>query len=441
MLSCFDATVTALKNSLQPHESFAVWFEGEQSQFVRFNQGRIRQASHVHQAQIQLQLMRKGRVVTGRLTLQDSPTANESRLRQWLQQQRHHLDALPSDPHLIVPSAVNNSECVDQQPLPAPAEVFQDVLAHEHETDLVGLYACGPIYRGFANSAGQRNVMQRHSFNLDCSLYDANNQAVKLNYAGSQWSSQAIQNHLQHSKQQLQQLQQPYKTIQPGVYRAYLAPAAVGEILFTLACWGAFSLQAYRSKSSLLQNMQPGQDCLHKSICLQENTAQGFGPSFQQQGFIRPNCINLIEKGVLQNHLVSPRSSQQYDTACNAANSAETPESLEMAGGTLEQHDILHHLDTGLYIGNLWYINPSDLPQGRLTGMTRFFTCWVQNGQLQGPIEPMRFDDTIYNLFGQHVEQLTRQRQLFLDPSTYDQRSTHSMRLPGMLLSQLRLTL
>ncbi|MEM7366918.1 MAG: hypothetical protein AAF525_23130, partial [Pseudomonadota bacterium] len=38
-------------------------------QFVRFNQGRIRQASHVHQAQIQLQLMRKGRVVTGRLTL------------------------------------------------------------------------------------------------------------------------------------------------------------------------------------------------------------------------------------------------------------------------------------------------------------------------------------------------------------------------------------
>ena len=73
--------------------------------------------------------------------------------------------------------------------------------------------------------------------------------------------------------------------------------------------------------------------------------------------------------------------------------------------------------------------------------MTRFFTCWVQEGQLKGPVAPMRFDDTIYNLLGQHLEQVTKQRQLFLDPNTYDQRSTCSMHLPGILLSQLRLTL
>ncbi|MEM7403241.1 MAG: metallopeptidase TldD-related protein [Myxococcota bacterium] len=443
MLSWFDTTVAALNNMMQPDESFAVWFEAEQSQFVRCSRGRIRQAMQLQQAQIQLQFMWQNRVVTGRLLLQGDPSADKERLQHWLKQQRDVLRLLPADPHLLVPSAVNSSESIHTQPLPTPATVLQDILTSNQQQDLVGLYSCGPIYRGFANHAGQRNAMQHHSFNLDCSLYNSSNQAVKLNYAGSQWNCQAVQQLLQQGHQQLQQLQRPSKTIQPGSYRAYLAPAAVAEILHTLACWGAFSLQAHQSKSSVLQQMQPGpgKTCLHSSICLQENTAQGFGPNFQQQGFIRPNCVNLIEQGALQNHLVSPRSSQQYNTPCNAANDAETPESLQMAPGQLDQQQILKQLDTGLYIGNLWYINPSDLPQARLTGMTRFFTCWVQNGQLQGPIAPMRFDDTIYNLFGQQLEQLTQQRQLFLDPSTYDQRSTNSMYLPGMLLSALQLTL
>ena len=37
-------------------------------------------------------------------------------------------------------------------------------------------------------------------------------------------------------------------------------------------------------------------------------------------------------------------------------------------------------LDTGIYVNNLWYLNYSDRPAGRITGMTRFATLWVEEG-------------------------------------------------------------
>ena len=53
----------------------------------------------------------------------------------------------------------------------------------------------------------------------------------------------------------------------------------------------------------------------------------------------------------------------------------------------------------------------------------------------------MRFDDTIYRMLGDNLVDLTRSRELLLDSSTYEQRSTASSRLPGALLRALRFTL
>src|SRR5918992_2397038 len=107
----------------------------------------------------------------------------------------------------------------------------------------------------------------------------------------------------------------------------------------------------------------------------------------------------------------------------------------------LKADEALRALDTGLYISNLWYLNFSDRPAGRITGMTRFATFWVEGGHVVAPVTPMRFDDSIYRMLGANLVDLTRERELLLDPSTYGERSTSSVRLPGALLSALRLTL
>ncbi|HLS86887.1 MAG TPA: metallopeptidase TldD-related protein, partial [Burkholderiales bacterium] len=151
--------------------------------------------------------------------------------------------------------------------------------------------------------------------------------------------------------------------------------------------------------------------------------------------------VVLVEAGRLGEPLVSPRSAKEYALAGNGANGGEAPESLAMAAGTLEESEILAALGEGLYIGNLWYLNYSDRPAGRITGMTRFATFVVEGGRIVAPAAPMRFDDSLYRILGENLEALTRNRELRLSTSTYGERSTDAMLLPGALLAGLRFTL
>ena len=112
-----------------------------------------------------------------------------------------------------------------------------------------------------------------------------------------------------------------------------------------------------------------------------------------------------------------------------------------MHGGDLLEDDVLSALDTGLYIGNLWYVNFSDRMNCRLTGMTRFATFWVEDGEIVAPVEAMRFDDSLYRLLGSELEQLGAQPELLLSDSTWGERATGGMQLPGLLARSFELTL
>jgi predicted Zn-dependent protease len=180
-------------------------------------------------------------------------------------------------------------------------------------------------------------------------------------------------------------------------------------------------------------------ECLSPKLTLTENTEEGIAPGFQGEGFVKPPRVALIENGALREALVSPRSAKEYGLVPNAGR--ESPESLDLAPGGLPVAEALKALDTGLYISNLWYLNYSDRPAGRITGMTRFATFWVEHGRIAAPVTPMRFDDSLYRMLGTNLEDLTRERESLLDPSTYGERSSASARLPGALLSKLRLTL
>ena len=59
------------------------------------------------------------------------------------------------------------------------------------------------------------------------------------------------------AREQLEFLGRPLRTLAPGQYRAYLAPAALEEIMGMLS-WGGFSAQSIASKSSPLQKLYVG---------------------------------------------------------------------------------------------------------------------------------------------------------------------------------------
>ena len=218
----------------------------------------------------------------------------------------------------------------------------------------------------------------------------------------------------------------------------YLAPSALAEILSMMA-WGGFGLKSHKTAQTPLLKMTKENRHLSSLVTLSENYTMGLTPPFTRQGFIKPKQVTLIKQGKYQDCLTSPRSAKEYDQIVNA--DSEMPSSLELQKGQLKQDDILQTLETGLYINNLWYCNYSDRNEARITGMTRFACFWVENGEIKAPISVMRFDDSIYSMLGNNLLALTQQQDFILDPDTYSQRSTASIKLPGALIENFTLTL
>ena len=156
---------------------------------------------------------------------------------------------------------------------------------------------------------------------------------------------------------------------------------------------------------------------------------------------MRPARVPLIEGGRLVGSLVSPRTAREFGLATNGANGFEGPESLSMAPGALATKDALAALGTGLFVGNLHYLNYSDRPAARITGMTRFATFWVEDGRIVAPVDVLRFDDTLFRMLGANLEALTAETELLLASDSYRERQLASMRLPGALLSEMTFTL
>ncbi len=53
--------------------------------------------------------------------------------------------------------------------------------------DLVGIWASGQIFRGNANSAGQKHWFETETFSLDYSIVTPDHKMVKGTYAGTAW--------------------------------------------------------------------------------------------------------------------------------------------------------------------------------------------------------------------------------------------------------------
>ena len=435
----FNALAATADRALHAGESYTLGFAAEETDFVRMNRGKVRQPGHVAQRYADLRLIRGTRHASHLLSLSGDAGADARAVQHAMAGLRDALPELPDDPHLLLPDSVASSRHERSESIPATEAIVDVLLALGNGQDLVGMLAAGPVYRGFANSQGQRNWHATTTFNLQWSLYYRGDKAVKSAYTGFTWRDDDLQAKMDAAVAQLALITRPPKALAPGKYRAYLPPAALQEVADMLE-WGGFSARALATQQSPLAKMRSSAR-LDPRVSMSEDTASGVAPAFQSEGFARPPDVPLIVAGELAGSLVSPRTAREFDLVTNGANGGESPEALSMAGGALAAHDALAALDTGLASGNLWYLNYSDRPAGRMTGMTRFATFWVENGKVVAPVDVLRFDDTIYRMLGDNLEALTAERELLLDANSYGARMLSSVTLPGALLSEMSFTL
>jgi len=436
----FEELTAALFSGLTGDELLLASLRGEDSDFVRFNHGSVRQAGQVRQDHLELSLVVGQRQAGATLTLTGQAGEDLARARVTLVRLRTILPSLPEDPHLLVSREPQNTRRVEANGLPPVDEALDAIGSAGSGLDLVGIWASGTVRAGFANSLGQRNWFQCNPFHFDWSLYHAGDKATKSSYAGFEWDAAELGRKVEAGRRDLEILARPARRIEPGRYRAVLSPSAVSEVV-GLMCWGGFSARSQRTRRSPLQQLVDGRSALDSRVSLREEVARGVAPAFDGAGFVRPDSVELIQGGAHAASLVSARSAKEYGLVCTGAGGGEYPDSVVMDAGALPAEDLLAELGDGLYISNLWYLNYSDRPGGRMTGMTRFATLWVQDGKPVEPVEVMRFDDTVYRIFGEALVGLGDRQELLLDAGSYDRRSTASVRVPSALVDGLTFTL
>lgn len=444
MQDYFFLLADAIAALLTGAEGFLANFSGERSHFVRFNRSAVRQPGTVTQGYLSIELFCGRRHASATMTVTGARAEDIARIESAITGLRDVLAGAEEDPLFIINTDPQPTTRDSPDRLPTPDDAVHAILSAGAGEDLVGFYAAGPIHAGFANSYGQRNWHTIHAFNFDACFYlrgdpGIRDRAVKMEYGGQVWDDATFAAKTAAARAQLASLARPAKILPPGSYRVYLAPAAMEEVMGML-CWDGFSFAARETATTPLLRLGTG-EAFSPMISITENIADGLAPAFQSEGFLRPEKLGLIADGALGVTLASPRSGVEFGTPHNGAENDESPQALEMAAGALTDKSILAALGTGVYIGNLWYLNYSDRNACRMTGMSRFATFWVENGEIVAPLGVMRFDDSAYRFLGPNLIGLTASRDWRLSTDTYEVRSTRSMLLPGALIDDFRLTL
>lgn len=439
----FDILCTRAFRSLEAHEVLACELVAEDTQFIRFNAARVRQAGHVHDAALTLRLTVRGAdgLRVGGTGLSLSCTDDDTgRVDAALAQLRAEVPGLPADPFAVPPAHHGSVEQSASGRLADPVALYDELMPLIQGVDLAGIYASGPMVRATANSLGQRQWFATESFSFDYSLYTPAEKAVKRTFAGTQWDARAFAADVEEARALLVALERPPVRMPRGAHRAYLAPAAVADLIGMFS-WGAVSERAIRKGESPLRLLRQGERALSPLFSLEEDFSMGLSPRFTGEGHVAPPRVPVVEGGKLVGSLVHARTAREFSTEANGAALSEGLRSPAMAPGALRRDDVLKTLGTGAYLSNLHYLNWSDPFEGRVTGMTRYACLWVENGEVVGPIETMRWDDSLFSLFGSALLAVGDEAALIPETLTYGNRQPGGMRVPGMLVSQMQFTL
>lgn len=438
--SLADELRADLQDILPDGLQYRVLLNTESSAFVRFNHGGIRQPGSVNQAHATIEVNDGDKHFKTFLSLSDSAAENRVRLEASLKAQLALLPNLDSDPHFILNSETVQTEDKGPTSNDNPQEIARTIVDSAKGLDLVGIYASGRLSRTYLDSQGSHLHHECERSHFDFSVYAHHDKAVKCSVSGEKWDQSHFETSLQEAKRQLPFLHKEARKIKPGNYKAYLAPSALRSIL-SLLSWSSFSEKSHQTGLSPLKHLRGKSRDLNRDVSIAESPTELRGPRFNETGFLNPEKTQLVDNGEYVSALVSPRSGREFGIEHNGAGPSENPGYLSMKAGTLPANDALNLLGDGIYISDLWYLNFSDPQICRMTGMTRFASFWVENGELVAPLSVMRFDDSVYEILGSKLLGLTSETETFHEAHTYGSRSTCAMRVPGALVDGLAFTL
>ena len=440
MEKIFNDLSESLFAGLNNNEEAILSFSGENSQFIRFNNASIRQTGMVDDAEIELKLISGNKISVGGFTVSGNKEIDLKRGIDEIKRMRKDNEEIPEDPFLVKPANLGSSREIKKTKGLEFENAVDAILPIMSGVDFVGILANGKMYRGNANSLGQKHWFETDNHSLDYSLVTSNHQMVKGLYSGDNWDQNKYENYVNRSKQKLIIMEKKPIKIRTGDYRTWFESAAVSDFLGMFS-WNGISEASLRQGCSGFGKMRHSDSRLSRKFSILEDFSPGLCPKFNSDGEIASSSLSLIDKGELKNTLVSSRSAKEYGLNSNYAESGEYLRSPKMLPGKLNQENVIKTLEKGLFLSNIHYLNWSDNPGGRITGLTRYACFWGEGGEIIAPIETMRFDDSFYRFFGDQLIEVEDSLTVNPEVETYGGRSLGATTCPGILVDSFSLTL
>ncbi len=425
---------------LENDEDLALTMSGENSTFMRFNNAKVRQIGSVEQLEASIIMWKDGKTFSISLTLCIDEAKDKVLLEKTILDARTQCDLLPKDPYYVLPISNEISESIYEGDLLCQEDIVSTILTPVQDLDFTGLFSQGSIYRATSNSKGAMHWFETQNFVLDFSVWLENGRAVKSCYSGRDWNTEEYLAKLVSARKSLTALGNEQRALESGKYRTFISADALHEFVEFFS-WNGLGEKDFRHGESAFIALRENRESFSDKITISQDFSLGGEPRFNNLGEVAPEKIVLIENGKLKNTIISSRTAKEYNIVSNGGDEDEGVRSLCIDGGELVEENILKALGTGIYVSNFHYLNWSDVQNARITGMTRFSCMWVENGKIVAPIKDMRWDDSLYNLLGEKLEAITKQQHLFSETSTYERREVGSSLLPGILVSELNVTL
>jgi PmbA protein len=238
------------------------------------------------------------------------------------------------------------------------------------------------------------------------------------------------------------------RELEPGSFRAVLAPYAIGELLQYFA-YDAFSGLALLEERSYLSG-RIGERCFDEKISIAEDPldAAGLPRSFDFEG-VPKERVPLVENGVLRGTVWDLETAARSDGSARATGNASPPAlrrwgplpfALSLAAGeAASSEELIELVGDGIYVTRLHYLGIVEPRQGILTGMTRDGTFRIRDGKLAEPLVNLRFTVAVPEVLAE-VLGLSRERKLTNQSAFYDERFAYGALVPTLATARFDIT-
>ena len=441
----FQEICSQVFSSLENNEQLTIYLEGENSQYFRFNDPKLRQSGIIEDYAVTISLFSGKKSLQAATTVSSDIESSVNNLRNEIHALRDPLSLIPENEYTRFPDSFESVEMIKSGQLPDRNEILEALMDVITKDYLTGVWTSGKIFRACSTSEGTNHWFEKDSFIFDFSLIDEKENMVKVLFPGSSWDKNKFDAAFEEASSKLKLMNKPKLELKPGKYRVWFEPNAVADFV-DMFNWNGVSESSFRNGSSCLLKMRNSEQKLSPLFSLHESFSSRATAPFNSRGEVSKD-VNIINKGELNNTLVNSKTALEYKIPSNFAEEAnswgmgEYMRSPLMEAGDIDKNDCLERLGTGIFISNIHYLNWSDTLGGRITGLTRYACYWVEDGKMVAPIKTMRFDDSFYNFFGSNLEGVGKEILARPVIETYDGRNPGETTCPGILVNDFELTL